>query len=242
MTNPVFFIDPSRLVKGQVRIDGDEGRHAAAVKRIRLGEIVDVCDGHGSRATGEVSHVGKDFIDVSVSVIEHEAEQSPRIIAVQALAKGDRAELAIEIATEVGVDAIIPWKAEHCIAKWDDTGKTLNKWQRIARESSKQSRRSYIPDVSSVLTTSQLIETLQVCDSVFVLHESATESLAHVAVPQSGTLAVITGPEGGISPTELEAFAQAGFCIVRMGNTVMRTSTAGAIAVGALTVKTARWQ
>jgi 16S rRNA (uracil1498-N3)-methyltransferase len=206
-----------------------------------VGEFIDLCDGQGRRATAEVKLVGKDFIETQVEHIDEEAQSDIQIIAVQALAKGDRAELAIEIATEVGADVIIPWKAEHCIAKWDDSGKTLAKWQRIAREASKQSRRSRIPEVRNVETTSELIETLKGCAAVYVLHESADMSLAKVIVPRSGSIAVITGPEGGISPQELQKFAEAGFVIARMGATVMRTSTAGAIAIGVLAAKTSRW-
>lgn len=241
MTNPVFFVSPATLLQGQVRIDGDEGRHAATVKRIRIGEIIDVGDGQGRRATAAVTHVGKDFVDVEIEHISIEVPLEPRIIAVQALAKGERAELAIEIATEVGADEIIPWKAEHSIAKWDSSGKTLNKWQRIAREASKQSRRSFIPAIGEAVSTSELINALKQCDVVYVLHESAESSLADVSVPARGSIAVITGPEGGISPAELAQFAKAGFVVARMGNTVMRTSTAGAIAIGALAAKTSRW-
>lgn len=242
MTNPVFYVEPHALVLGTVTIAGDEGRHAATVKRIQLGEVVDVCDGVGRRAQAHVVQVGKNHIDVSVTHIDEEQVPEVSITAVQALAKGERAELAIEIATEVGADEIIPWKAQHCIAKWDDSGKTLSKWQRIAREASKQSRRSRIPVVHNAQTTAQLIDHVKSFDLVLVLHESADASLADVPVPARGTISVITGPEGGISSSELHEFAAAGFTIVRMGNTVMRTSTAGAIAIGVLAAKTARWR
>jgi 16S rRNA (uracil1498-N3)-methyltransferase len=241
MTNPVFFVEPANLVIGTCVVDGDEGRHAATVKRIRVGEAVDLCDGDGRRATGQVTAVTKNSIDVRVEDISTDSESTLKIIAVQALAKGDRAELAIEIATEVGADEIIPWKAEHCIAKWDDSGKTLSKWQRIAREASKQSRRSRIPEIHTAQTTAQLLEQLTPCDAVYVLHESATQSLASAQIPQRGVVAVVTGPEGGISANEIEQFRDAGFTIVRMGDTVMRTSTAGAIAIGVISAKTSRW-
>lgn len=241
MTNPVFFVEPANLVIGTCVIEGDEGRHAATVKRIRVGEAVDLCDGDGRRATGQVIAVTKNSIDVQVDEISTDSESALKIIAVQALAKGDRAELAIEIATEVGADEFIPWKADHCIAKWDDSGKTLSKWQRIAREASKQSRRSRIPEIHTAQTTTQLLELLTPCDAVYVLHESAIQSLASAQVPQSGVVAVVTGPEGGISANEIEQFRDAGFNIVRMGNTVMRTSTAGAIAIGVISAKTSRW-
>lgn len=241
MSNPVFIVEPASFQVGICKVDGDEGHHAAAVKRIRVGEIVDLCDGNGRRGTGPVVETGKDFICVQVDEIRSEPAPKIRIITAQALAKGNRTELAIEIATEVGADEIIPWKAEHCIAKWDDSGKTLAKWQRIAREASKQSRRSRIPVVRDALNTAQLISELNNCAAVYVLHEDCELSLADVKVPTEGNLGVITGPEGGISEAELNQFRTAGFTIVRMGSTVMRTSTAGAIAIGVLASKTTRW-
>ena len=241
MTLPVFYIAPELLVTGSVTLDGDEGRHAATVKRIRVGEAIDLCDGHGRRAEANVSEVGKSHIVAAVSEIIEDPQEQVTIVAVQALAKGERAELAIEIATEVGADEVIPWKAEHCIAKWDASGKTLGKWQRIAREASKQSRRSRIPVIHDAQSTAELITQLQKYDAVFVLHEAAEASLPHTDVPSQGTVAVVTGPEGGISAQELNQFEAAGFSIVRMGSTVMRTSTAGAIAIGVLASKTSRW-
>ena len=241
MTNPVFLVSPGSLKPGIVLVDGDEGRHAATVKRIRVAEFIDLADGKGMRATGEVVAVGRDFLEVKIAEVTQVKPSAVQITAVQALAKGERAELAIEISTEVGADTIIAWKSEHCIAKWDDSGKTLAKWQRIAREAAKQSRRSFVPDVIAAITTNQLIEELKSYDAVFVLHETAEVSLAAATIPQKGNIAVVTGPEGGISPTEIDVFTQAGFKIVRMGETVMRTSTAGAIAMAVIAAKTARW-
>lgn len=240
MSNPVFFVRPEALAASICRIDGDEGRHAATVKRLRVGEPVDVCDGLGSRGTGTVLAVAKDTVDVRVLQLVKEPAEAVRFIVVQALAKGERAELAIEVLTELGVADIYPWGAQHSVAKWDDD-KTQSKWQRIAREASKQSRRSWIPTVHAVVTTSQVARMVTQAQVALVLHEGARASLADVPVPQRGEVLVVVGPEGGLATGEVEMFQAAGGRVVRMGNTVMRTSTAGAAALAVLASKTPAW-
>jgi 16S rRNA (uracil1498-N3)-methyltransferase len=243
MSNPVFLIDSAiELIAGStIRLDGDEGRHAAVVRRITVGEVVDLCDGQGSRATGSVTAVGKEWLDVLANAVTVEDGPALTITAVQALAKGDRAELAVEMLTEVGVDTIIPWRAEHSVVKWDNTAKALDKWRRTVREATKQSRRAYIPQVAELHSTEQILEAIGQADLAVILHESATSPLAKVTVPATGNVLIVVGPEGGISPLELQSFAQEGAKVVRMGASVMRTSTAGAVAAGVILSHTSGW-
>ena len=243
MSNPVFLVDAAiELVAGStIRLDGDEGRHAAVVRRITSGEVVDLCNGQGSRATGSVTLVGKDWLEVFVSAVTLEGRPALTVTAVQALAKGDRAELAVEMLTEVGVDVIMPWRAEHSVVKWDNTAKALDRWRRTVREATKQARRAYIPSVTDLQSTEQILEAIDHADLAVILHESATSPLAQVTVPESGSVLIVIGPEGGISPLELQSFAQAGAQIVRMGASVMRTSTAGAVAAGVILSHTSGW-
>jgi 16S rRNA (uracil1498-N3)-methyltransferase len=243
MTAAEFLVSPGEITKDTktFTLDGDEGRHAATVKRMREGEVINLCDGKGLRAFATVAKVHKHTLDLVIDRIVFEDAPEPRFVVVQALAKGERAELAIEMLTEVGADAIVPWKAEHSIGKWDSIEKGLEKWRRTSRESAKQSRRSWIPEISPLHTTEQVCELISQAQSVFVLHESADQALAACAIREQGTIIVVVGPEGGISPDELAAFATAGARIVHMGASVMRTSTAGAIAVGGLLMRSQRW-
>ena len=243
MTAAEFLVSPGDITKDTktFTLDGDEGRHAATVKRMREGEVINLCDGKGMRAFATVAKVHKHTLDLVIDRIVFEDAPEPRFVVVQALAKGERAELAVEMLTEVGADAIVPWKAEHSIGKWDSIEKGLEKWRRTSRESAKQSRRSWIPEISPLHTTEQVCELISQAQSVFVLHESADQALAACAIREQGTIIVVVGPEGGISPEELAAFAAAGARIVHMGASVMRTSTAGAIAVGGLLMRSQRW-
>ncbi len=242
MTFPVFITSANLQPAQTVVLDGDEGHHAVTVRRIRLGEKIELTDGHGRRAICEVVAVGKKSLDAKIESVHTEAKPDVTFTVVQALAKGDRSDLALEILTEVGVDKIVPWAAAHSIAKWDATDKGLLKWQRIVREASKQARRAWLPKISALHTTGEVAQLLAEADLALVLHESALDSISALKVPVSGSVAVVVGPEGGISPEELTTFAAAGAQIVRMGAPVMRTSTAGGVALGVLMSATKRWE
>ena len=226
--NPVFHV-PS-LSAGTVVVDGPEGRHAVVV-RLKVGELVDLVDGRGTRVTGPVTSVAKDGVTVAVESRVDEPAPSPRITLVQALAKGGRGELAVELATEVGVDAVVPWAAARCIAKWND--KVAARWSSTALAAAKQSRRSWFPVVGDCLTTKQVAA---LPGQLLVLHEEATVPLSSVEL--TGDVVLVVGPEGGIAPEEL---ATLGGTPVRLGPTVLRTSTAGAASAAVVSSRTGRW-
>jgi 16S rRNA (uracil1498-N3)-methyltransferase len=248
MTAPVFVTDTARLTGAApgavVRLDGPEGRHAAAVKRLEPGEAVTLADGLGLGVDGTVTAVhGKDAIDVTVGAVRREAEPAPRVVVVQALPKGDRGELAVETMTEVGVDVVIPWSASRCITQWkgERGAKALAKWRSTAREAGKQSRRLRFPEIREPMTTRQLAPLLAGAGFAAVLHEEGAEPLATAELPTAGDLVLIVGPEGGVSPEELAAFAAAGARPHRLGPSVLRTSTAGVAAGALLLGRTGRW-
>ena len=226
--NPVFHAPD--LSADALVVEGSEGRHAAVV-RLRVGEVVDLVDGHGTRVTGPVTDVTKQGFSLAVDTRTSEPAPTPRITLVQALAKGDRGELAVELATEVGVDAIVPWSAARCIAKWND--KVQARWESTAFAAAKQSRRSWFPEVHPCRTTAQVAA---LPGELLVLHESATTPLSSVAV--TGDVVLVVGPEGGITDEEV---AQLGGTAVRLGPTVLRTSTAGAGAAPGVSASAGRW-
>ncbi|MEY7977456.1 16S rRNA (uracil(1498)-N(3))-methyltransferase [Streptomyces pilosus] len=246
MTAPVFVVDRLDPAPGDRRyvLDGPEGRHAVSVKRLRAGEDVVLTDGAGRWAEGEVEAAeGKDRLVVRLGDVEEEPEESPRLTVVQALPKGDRGELAVETMTEVGVDAVVPWAASRCITQWrGERGlKALGKWRATAREAGKQSRRVRFPEVADAATSKQVASLLAEADFAAVLHESGTEALATAELPASGDIVLVVGPEGGVSPEELELFARAGAKPYRLGRSVLRTSTAGTAAAALLLGRTGRW-
>lgn len=202
-------------------------------------------DGRGGTAAGEVVAVGKGSVDVAVGERGHEPAADPRLVVVQGIAKGDRGELAVQAMTETGVDEIVPWAASRSVAQWrGDRGfKARDKWAATAREAAKQARRSWLPLVAGEpdCSTKQVAVRLAEASAAFVLHEEATERLATAALPDSGEVVLVVGPEGGISDAEVTAFRDAGAVPVRLGSAVLRTSTAGVAALSVLSARLNRW-
>lgn len=244
-TAPVFLVDsvPSGT---QFVLDGPEGRHAAAVRRLQPGEELVIADGRGAAATCVVETVqNKDSLALRVERSWTEPQPQPRIVLVQALVKGDRGELAVELATETGVDAIVPWRASRSIVKWEDGprgAKALARWRSTVREAAKQSRRAWIPDVAEPVTTRQLVELVRKSAITIVLDATADAGIRDVVLPTEGDLVLVVGPEGGISDSESETLHAAGAQVARLGPTVLRASTAAAVAIAALGVLTPRWR
>jgi 16S rRNA (uracil1498-N3)-methyltransferase len=242
----LFYVDALPQIGELAVVDGDEGFHAANVRRIRPAEELDLSDGLGTVAHCVVEGVTKGRLTARLLDRRTVPLPSPSVTVVQALPKSDRSELAIELATEAGADAFVAWQASRCVARWESPTKVekgLRRWRAVARSAARQSRRPYIPSVSGVLSTAELVE--RVSDSgvtTLVLHESATVKLPELPVAQEDSLLLIVGPEGGIADDEVAALAGAGATPVQLGPSVLRTSTAAAVALGALGALTSRWR
>ena len=251
MTNQAFFGNPTDVqtaaVGGTLTLRGPEAHHAAAVKRVRPGEEIDVLDGEGHRLSCTVVEATHGAVVVTVDRLSFDSPPAMRLVLVQALAKGDRAELAVEAATELGVDAVLPWQADRSIVRWraEKAIKGRTKWESLVRAASKQSRRARVPEVLDALDTKGLGHWLGGVQHPVVLHEEASESLAEYwgrsTLATSETLAVIVGPEGGISPEELGVLANAGAVPAQLGTNVLRASTAGPAAIAVLNHLAGRW-
>ena len=226
----------------ELLVDGSEGRHAVEVLRLTAGERVRVGDGRGNVAESEVLSAGPEGLRVAVRSRFEVPAQAPEFVLVQALPKGDRGPLAVDLATELGVDRIVPWTASRCITRWRDdrVDKGVAKWRAAAHAASKQSRRARVPEVTDPMTTREVCGLLGDADLAVVLHEQARRPLAELDIPRSGAVVIIVGPEGGLTDGEVVAFRAAGAQAVRLGAEVLRTSTAGAAALAALSMKT-RW-
>ncbi len=251
MTAPVFLSEPGTLAglgAGELYLlGGTEGRHAGVVQRRSPGERVDVVDTVGTRLVGEVAEVTPEGVHVRVREVVVEPVGSPRLVLVQALAKGDRDEMAIEAATEVGVEAVVPWQAERSIVVWrgDRVAKSRARWLGTVRAAAKQARRAHVPQVDLAVDGTALVrrvrETVEGGGAVLVLHEDATAAIAGTPLPERGDLVVVVGPEGGISERELAGMLDAGAVAVRLGPHVLRTSTAGPVALALLAQRLGRW-
>jgi 16S rRNA (uracil1498-N3)-methyltransferase len=231
----VAALDDHVQIGSVVTLGGPEGRHAAVVRRIGLGEVVTVTNGEGRGVRGPVVAVRKDGLDIEVAELLAAALPAPRIVCVQAIPKNERAEQAVDLLTEIGVDEIVPWQASRSIVRWSgERGeKSLARWQAVAREAAKQSRRLTVPVIAPLATTVQVAARLAAAPAAYVLHEGASMAVASVRPPNT-EIVLVVGPEGGIAPDELATFEAAGARTILIADTVLRTVTAGAVAVAQL--------
>jgi 16S rRNA (uracil1498-N3)-methyltransferase len=249
MSAPVFLADREALAGAagapgsMVVLDGPEGRHASVVRRLRPGEPVVLADGRGTLAECSVAEATRSGLVCQVHRRRSVPAPTPRLVVVQALPKGDRAELAVQMLTEVGADVLVPWAASRCVVHWrgERAQKALARWRSHAREAGKQSRRAWLPEVRDLATTADVAALLGSSALPVVLHEQADRALAALEVPAHGDLVVVVGPEGGVSDDEVATFADVGATAVRLGSSVLRTSTAGVAAGAALLSRTDRW-
>lgn len=223
-----------------VTLSGAEAHHAAVVRRVRVGESVTVGDGRGAWLEGAVEAASPKQVTVRIVTRRDRERPARRVVLVQALAKGDRDELAVQAATELGVDEIVPWQAARSVSRWDaaKAAKGVARWASIVREASKQAHRAWVPEVTAPVTTAQLAAR---AGSLLVLDPTAETPLSQVTLDTASDVVLVVGPEGGITPEELAAFAAAGATAVRLGDTVLRTSTAGPAALSVVSARLGRW-
>lgn len=244
MSLSLFAVETLPTAGSVAVLDGPEGRHAATVRRIQVGEDIVLSDGAGGTAECSVTQVDSGKLTLSVRQVDHQPAPDPRLVVIQALPKGDRAELAVSTMTEVGADVIVPWAAQHCVAVWrgDRADRGQQKWQTAAQEAAKQSRRAWIPQVMPLAKTADIVGLIRDAAASVVLHETADQGLADLALPSTGDIVLVVGPEGGISPDEFSELTAAGAHPLRLGSSVFRTSTAGVAAISALSVLIGRWK
>lgn len=244
MSAPLFLVD-ALPDGGAFTLTGAEGHHAATVQRLQAGEELLLADGRGGTAVAVVVAAGRGSLDVRVTDRRYAPAPDPRLVVVQGIAKGDRGELAVQAMTEVGVDEIVPWAAARSVVQWrsERGGRARDKWAATAREAAKQARRPWLPVVAGNPdeSTARVCARLTAAGAGYVLHEEATERLAVADLPAGGDIVLVVGPEGGISPAELDGFVSAGARPVRLGETVLRTSTAGVAALAVLCARLGRW-
>ena len=271
MTLPVFIAPDADALSACARgdsyvLDGDEGFHAATVRRIDVGAMLDVVDGTGLRARCTVIDRAKKALTLRIDHLEHEEEPGVELLLIQALSTGGRDEMAIEMATEVGVDAVIPWQANRSEVRWkgEKAAKGMRKWESTLRSATKQSRRAFIPRLEEARSSAALAQWIAQATQdgawVLVCHESADHRLSELLTQLRGLsahassasaaqaqpscppkIAVIVGPEGGVDPDELSLFEAAGAKICLLGNTVLRASSAGPVALSLISDAIGRW-
>lgn len=242
---PLHFVVDAAADAGRgdhIVLTGAEAHHAATVRRVRVGEEITLGDGRGAWLTGVCEQVTPGEVTVGIASREEVPAASPRIVLVQALAKGDRDELAVQAATELGVDEIIPWQAARSVSRWEGAkrAKGRARWQTIVREAAKQAHRAWIPEVADVTTTRALVAGAA-ASRIIVLEPAGAVRVSALDMSDGRDIVLVVGPEGGIADDELAAFDAAGAAIGMLGDTVLRTSTAGPAAIAVVSTRLGRW-
>ncbi|GAB10776.1 hypothetical protein GOARA_062_00440 [Gordonia araii NBRC 100433] len=248
MSPPLFWVDEAPSAGTEIELTGAEGRHAVTVTRIAVGEQILLGDGRGASAHCEVSAIrGKDTLRARALQYRFADRPRPLVTVVQALPKSERSELFVELATEAGADVIVPWQSSRSVARWvgSKAQKGVAKWRATASAAAKQSRRAWIPEVADLASTTDVrARCAQVIDEggiVVALHESGDESFGSFPFRTAPHVLLVVGPEGGLSEEELTDLSALGAHVAVLGQQVLRTSTAAAVALGALGALTDRW-
>ena len=243
MAEPLFRFEGCPEVGQEVILDGPEGHHAASVRRLRVGEAIALTDGHSTHSRGVVSQVSAKSVTIAIREVNPITAPSVTFELVQALAKGDRDELAIQAATELGCTRIVPWQAERSVSRWDEAKavKQVQRWETITAEAAKQALRPLFPTVSAPVTSKQLTASFA-GKTVLILDPTATVGLSELDLAKVKTVSIVVGPEGGITEGELGLFEAAGAVRVNLGSGILRTSTAGLAAISFLTGRLGLWR
>ncbi|MDR2372582.1 MAG: 16S rRNA (uracil(1498)-N(3))-methyltransferase [Bifidobacteriaceae bacterium] len=269
MTAPLLWVAPEALASARAGqtlvVEGPDAHHAVAVRRLRVGEPVLVSDAVGGLARASVAEVvtgSRARLTVVVEAVERVARPRPRLVLVQALAKQRRDERAVAAATGLGVDAIIPWQAERSVTRWDGpkAAKGVDRWRALARAEAQVARRARVPEVLAPVGTDALAEALGGEVGAgrargIVLHEDAAGALAEALGGEVGAgrargigrladvaaIYLVTGPEGGIAPGELDRLTGAGCRLARLGPEVLRAGVAGPAALAVVSHLLGRW-
>jgi 16S rRNA (uracil1498-N3)-methyltransferase len=239
---PVFVAAAADLTGERLTLRGREGKHASTVRRLGPGERVDITDGAGTVAECIVAAARPGELELTVLARRTVARPMPQVTVLQAIPKGERGELAVELLTEVGADIIVPWAAERSVAVWrgERAAKSQARWSSAAEEAAKQSRRAWFPEVTGQADLVTATGRVAGASLAIVLDPDAADLVSAIKLPTEGEIVLVVGPEGGISPAEAEAFEAAGATPASLGPTVLRASTAGVVAAGIVLSQT-RW-
>ena len=236
---PRFFIDYIPEVGGEAVIEGADARHIGGALRMTAGEALTLCDGKGTDYACTVTAVEKERVTLSVDTATPSvSEPSLAVTLYMGLPKGDKMELIIQKAVELGVTAIVPVAMSRCIVKLDgkDAAKKQARWQKIAAEAAGQSGRGIIPTVEFPLSWKQALARFAQ-EKTLLCYEGGGQPIGKLVTPSDTAVSLVVGPEGGFDVAEVEAVLQAGGNIATLGPRILRCETAPLAAIAVLMEK-----
>ena len=236
-----FFTETSLIEDGKAYIEGADVSHMKNVLRMRPGEKVRVCDGAGKTYLCLIRGYEGDRAELQIEeVFEGNTELPSRIVLFQGLPKGDKMELIVQKAVELGACSIVPFAAKRSVAKLDEkkAGKKQARWQTIAKSAAEQSGRGIIPEVKRLISFREALQSARELDVLIVPYEleEGRDRTAEVigSIRPGQSVGIFIGPEGGFEKEEIEQAVEAGAVPVTLGKRILRTETAGMAALSIL--------
>lgn len=228
-----FYIKNEQKYEGNILIEGQDAKHIKNVLRYKVGDKIDVCDESGVRYETLIEKFEDDKVLLKIVLKkEFEQESSISITLFQGLPKGEKMDLIVQKATELGVDEIVPVEMERSIVKLDakSAQKKVDRWNKIAYEASKQSGRQFVPKVSNVDILKNIIEKFSKYDIVVLPYEKENKQNLKQLLEKNKNVknvAIVIGPEGGFSDNDLALLNISNVHSVTLGSRILRTETAG---------------
>ncbi len=230
-----FFVTPDQIGEKSVRITGGDVNHIRNVLRMQPGEQITVSGGEdGKEYRCEIAQIEEDCVTAKIMWVEESGAELPsRICLFQGLPKGDKMELIIQKAVELGAAEIVPMATKRAVVRLDAKKEEAKRkrWNAIAESAAKQSKRGIVPEVTRVMTFAEAVEYAGQFDKKLIPYELAegmerTRALIG-AIKPGESVAVFIGPEGGFDEQEIELARAAGIQPLTLGRRILRTETAG---------------
>jgi 16S rRNA (uracil1498-N3)-methyltransferase len=236
-----LFVEPARLADEVVVLTDEDHRYLTRVLRLGVGEAVTLFDGKTVEALARISRVGPRALELRIeerrAVL---ADTRPQVTLIQGLGKGDKLDLVVQKATELGLARFIPVTTARAVARLDGTAaralQRRARWQKIAREAARQSGRLDVPEVEGVTTLTTALRAAPKDSLKLMLWEGARQTSLRAEIPAVAPrqIVIVVGPEGGFTVEEVEEARQHGFIAVGLGPRVLRTETAALVMLAIL--------
>lgn len=239
MILPRFFTD--NINSDFIIITGDDAKHISKVLRLKEGDTLTACDMCGIDYIGTIDNITSENVSVKINEKHHsQAEPDIEVTLYQAMPKGDKLELIIQKAVELGVHRIVPILTHRCVSRPDEKSMTkkLSRLQKIAEEAAKQSGRGRIPKICEMLSYKNALAQMQEHNHAIIFYEEATAPLNEMLKNIKGSLAIMIGSEGGFELSEIEDAKALGIPTATLGKRILRCETAPLAALSVIMYET----
>ena len=237
---PRFFVTPEDIEENSIKIVGDDARHIARSLRMAVGDGITVADGEGGIFSCRLTHIRDELCECEI-ISKKEPEDTPRVTLFMGYPKGDKLELVIQKAVELGASRIVPFESSRCIRrpKAEREEKQTERLRKIAAEAAKQCGVDRLPELSRPIPFDKMLEEACASELSLFCYENEDRLFIGDALPAEPprSISVIVGPEGGFSEEEANRAICAGCASVSLGGRILRCETAPLFAISVISAK-----